>query len=113
MERILGDVQAMNEQALKKSRTEAAGDLSSMPIHMADIGSDSYEQEFTLGLMENERSVLRDIHEAMTRIDNGTYGTCLATGKRITKARLKLKPWAKYCVAYVRKSETNNNNNGL
>jgi len=110
-EQLLGDVEDMEQQALKKSRTEAAGDLSSMPIHMADIGTDNYEQEFTLGLVENEHGLLREIEEALSRIEAGTYGICLATGKRIPKSRLKFKPWAKYCVAYVRASEKNNHNN--
>ena len=52
--RLRGDVNQLADAALKKSRTEANGDLSSMPIHMADIGSDNFEQEFTLSLMENE-----------------------------------------------------------
>ena len=51
---MTGDVNQLQENSLKKSRSEANGDLSSMPIHMADIGSDNYEQEFTLSLMENE-----------------------------------------------------------
>ncbi len=46
--RLRGDVNQMADAALKKSRREANGDLSSMPIHMADIGSDNFEQEFTL-----------------------------------------------------------------
>jgi RNA polymerase-binding protein DksA len=102
---LLGDVQTIREGALRNSRSDAAGDLSAMPIHMADIGSDNYEQEFMLGLMENEQGLLREIEEALQRIDDGSYGLCLATGKRIAKARLKLKPWAKYCVEYVRENE--------
>lgn len=109
-EQLVGDVRNMRSEALRKSRKEAAGDLSSMPIHMADIGSDNYEQEFTLGLMENEETLLREIDEALARMENGTYGVCLATGGRIGKARLKLKPWAKYCVKYVRKNEKTENN---
>lgn len=102
---LAGDVQTIRDGALRNSRSDAAGDLSAMPIHMADIGSDNYEQEFMLGLMENEQGLLREIEEAIARIDDGSYGICLATGKRIAKARLKIKPWAKYCVEYVRENE--------
>lgn len=109
---LAGDVSHMQDDALKKSRKDASGDLSSMPIHMADIGSDNYEQEFTLGLIENEQGLLREIEEALERVENRTYGRCLATGKRITKARLKIKPWAKYCVEHARKTEKSNNFNG-
>jgi DnaK suppressor protein len=98
---IRGDVHALHSEALNKDRREAAGDLSSMPIHMADLGTDNYELEFTLGLIEGERAILREIEEALERIREGTYGVCLATGKPIGKARLKAKPWAKYCYEYT------------
>ncbi|MHC4234990.1 MAG: TraR/DksA family transcriptional regulator, partial [Planctomycetota bacterium] len=80
-------------------------DLSSMPIHMADIGSDNWEQEFTLGLIDNERLLLREIDEALQRINANTYGICLATRKPISAARLRAKPWAKYCIEYARLRE--------
>jgi len=105
---LVGDMDHMKDDALHRSRTDAAGDLSCMPIHMADIGSDNYEQEFTLGLIENEQNVLREIDEALARLDNGTFGMCLGTGKPIGKARLKLKPWAKYSIEYVRQLEAKN-----
>jgi len=98
---LLGDVDALQKQALSENRRDAAGDLSSMPIHMADLGTDNYEKEFTLGLIEGERALLREIDEALQRIRDGTYGICAATGKPIGKARLKARPWAKYCYEYV------------
>lgn len=98
---ILGDVTTMHNEALNKNRQDAAGDLSSMPIHMADLGSDNYELEFTLSLIDGERQVLREIDEALERIRAGTYGICLGTGKPIGKARLKAKPWAKYSYEYA------------
>ena len=54
-----------------------------MPLHMADVGSDNYEQEFTLGLMESERRILIDIDEAIARIQDKTYGVCLESGRPI------------------------------
>lgn len=98
---LLGDMGALSDEA-RSNRQDAAGDLSLMPNHMADLGSDNWEQEFTLGLLENQRQILREIDEALERIDNGTYGICLGTGKAITKARLRAKPWAKYCIEYAR-----------
>ena len=102
---IIGDVTEINNEALKKSRLDASGDLSSMPIHMADIGTDNYEQEFALGLLDSERKLLREIDKALERIEQGTYGICIATDKPIAIARLEAKPWAKYCVEYARKLE--------
>ena len=103
---ILRNVGEIENEALKKSRLESSGDLSSMPIHMADLGSDNFEQEFALGLMNSERKLLSEIDEALERIDKGIYGICLGTGQSISKARLEAQPWAKYCVAYAQKLES-------
>ena len=102
---IIGDVDSMENGALGKSRLDAAGDLSNMPIHMADIGTDNYEQEFALGLLDSERKLLREINDALGRIEKGRYGICEGTGKPIPKARLEATPWARYCVEYARMVE--------
>ncbi len=106
-EQLVGDVVTMEAEALKKNRSDAAGDLSMMPIHMADIGTDNYEQEFTIGLIQNEQEILKEIDAALARIENGSYGVCEATRKPIGKTRLKAKPWARFCVAYKRAQEEN------
>ncbi len=98
---ILGDVNTLQGETLHVNRQDAAGDLSTMPIHMADLGSDNYELEFTLGLIEGERAILKEIDEALDRVREGSYGLCLATGNPIGKARLRAKPWAKYCYEYT------------
>jgi len=102
---ILRNVNEFEDEALKKSRLDATGDLSSMPIHMADLGTDNYEQEFALGLMDSERKLLREIDNSLVRIEEGTYGICEGTGKPIPKARLEAQPWARYCVEYARMLE--------
>lgn len=102
---FISNVSEMKDEALKQSRLDASGDLSSMPIHMADIGTDNYEQEFTLGLMDGERKLLRETDDALQRIDQGTYGICEGTGKQIRKARLEAQPWARYCVEHARMLE--------
>ncbi len=102
---ILRNVSEIEDETLKKSRLDASGDLSSMPIHMADLGTDNYEQEFVLGLVDSERKLLREIDDALQRIEDRTYGTCQGTGKPIPKARLEAQPWAKYCVEYARMLE--------
>ena len=96
--RLRGDVNAMADAALNKTRSEASGDLSSMPIHMADIGSDNFEQEFTLSLMENDGGTLDQIEAALERIEAGTYGACIECGGRIPKTRLNVIPYTPHCV---------------
>src|SRR6185436_2032589 len=81
---------------------KAGSNLSNMPIHMADVGTDNFEQEFTLGLIESERQTLREIQEALVRIDNGSYGVCMGTGKLIPRTRLEAMPEAKYSIEYKR-----------
>ena len=102
---ILINVNEFEDEALKQSRLDASGDLSSMPIHMADLGTDNYEQEFALDLMDSERKLINEIDDALQRIEDGTYGICEGTGKPISKARLKAQPWARYCVEYAQKLE--------
>ncbi|NLX23717.1 MAG: TraR/DksA family transcriptional regulator [Phycisphaerae bacterium] len=101
---LIGDVSNMESEAMRSNNQTGTGS-SSMPIHMADLGSDTWEQELTLGLIENERGLIREIDEALSRIEDHTYGICIATGKPIAKARLRAKPWAKYCIEHARKLE--------
>ena len=96
--RLRGDVSQMADATLKKSRTEGNGDLSSMPIHMADIGTDNFEQEFTLSLMESEEATLENIEAALERVEDGTYGLCEECGVKIPRKRLDAIPYTSLCV---------------
>lgn len=96
--RLRGEVVGLANAALHRTRSEASGDLSSMPIHMADIGSDSFEQEFTLSLMENEEAKLAGVEAALERIEDGVYGVCVECEARIPKARLNALPDTARCV---------------
>jgi DnaK suppressor protein len=98
---IIGDVNSIESEALRKSRIEAGGDLSSMPIHMADVGTDNFEQEFALGLMDSERKLLSEINDALKRIIENRYGICEGTNNPISKARLEASPWSRYCIEYA------------
>ena len=97
----MGDVASLETDA----RNNSGGNLSNMPLHMADIGTDNYDQEFTLGLVESERRLLQEINEALLRIKNGTYGVCVLKGVPIPKARLDIKPWAKHSIEAARELE--------
>jgi DnaK suppressor protein len=99
---IVGDMSSMEREALRSS---GGSNLSTLPIHMADMGTDNYEQEFTLTLVETDRKLLRDINLALAKIQNGTFGICEGTGKPITKARLEVQPWARYSIEYAKKLE--------
>lgn len=102
---LLGDMDHMNNEALHGDRQDSSSDLSTMPIHMADVGTDNYEQEFMLNLLETDRKLLREIDKALHKIEEGTYGICEGTGKQINRARLDAVPSARYCIEYARKIE--------
>jgi RNA polymerase-binding protein DksA len=99
---IVGDMSSMEREALRNS---GGSNLSTLPIHMADIGTDNYEQEFTLSLVETDRKLLREINLALAKIQNGTFGICEGTGKPITKARLEVQPWARYSIEHAKRME--------
>ena len=100
-----GDVSHLADEALRRAGGGAAGNLSNMPIHMADLGTDNFEQEFTLNLLQNEEQVLDEIGAALDRIDQGTFGRCEECEVEIPKARLQAVPYARYCVDCARKVE--------
>ncbi len=102
---LIGDVNHMTSEALQDSQPGGLGSLSNVPIHMADVGSDNWEQEFTLGLVANERQRLKEIDAALQRIADRTYGICEATHKPIGKQRLRAKPWARYRIEAAREKE--------
>lgn len=95
--RLRGDVSAMAEVALRKSGVEGS-DSNAMPIHMAELGSDNFEQEFTLGLMEAEEGTLDLIEAALGRIDGGNYGRCVQCEGAIPKTRLNAIPYTPVCI---------------
>ncbi len=99
---ILDNVTHMEDETLRKERS----DLSNMPIHLADAGTDTFELENTLGLVGSERKILQEIDDALERIENNTFGICEGgTEHPIPKARLKAIPWARYCVKCAGLSE--------
>jgi len=98
---LIARVTGLEDEALRSS----GGNLSNMPLHMADIGTDTFDQDLAIGMAETERELLREIDEALDRVVAKTYGVCQLTGKPIPKARLDAKPWAKYTIEAARQLE--------
>ncbi|MBL8751143.1 MAG: hypothetical protein JNK78_18440 [Planctomycetes bacterium] len=123
---LRGDVGSMRDEALRASDQDASVD------HLADQGTDNYDQGFMLGLIENEEETIKLIEEALDRIGGGgewEFGTCplcveegeLAKKAKdpkkaakakpveiwIPKARLEYLPWARYCVRHQEVEERN------
>ncbi len=102
---LSGEVEKLAEETLRHNRQDAAGDLSSMPIHMADIASDNFEKELNLDFIQMESAEVRDMDEALARIEQGTFGTCESCDKPIPKSRLRAVPHARLCIGCKREEE--------
>lgn len=101
---LLGDVSSMEAEAL---RTDG-GNLANLTEHMADRGTDNYEQEFTLDLVQKDRELLAEIDHALSKIDGKAdrpFGICEGTGRPIKKTRLEAQPWTRYSIDHARKLE--------
>jgi RNA polymerase-binding transcription factor DksA len=98
---VLSALDSMETEALRTN----SGGTSSMPIHMADVGSDAYEQDLMLGISASERERIIEIDAALKRIADGVYGICEESGKPIRKARLRAKPWARMTIDTAREQE--------
>ena len=104
--RLRGDLDQMTDEALRRNITNGSGNLSNVPLHMADVGTENYDQEFTLELIENEQETLDQIQSALGRIDAGTFGRCEECKGPIAKPRLQAIPYTAYCIECARKLES-------
>ena len=103
--RLRSDVSQMANTALERTPAEANGDLSIMPIHMADVAGDYYEREFALSLVESGDQTLRQIEEALERMEAGVYAVCKDCEAKIPKVRLDAVPYTTLCVKCASQNE--------
>jgi DnaK suppressor protein len=104
-DQLLEQIKHLSEDTLKKSQREASGDISGYTYHMADVATDSYDREFSMGLASNERQVLYEFDDAMKKIEDGTFGVCEDCKDLISKSRLKAVPYARMCIKCQEKKE--------
>ena len=81
-----------------ESESDSLGELSHMDQHQADVGTETFEREKDLSILENVEAELADIEHALGRLDDGTYGTCEACGRPIDEARLEALPVTRLCL---------------
>lgn len=79
------------QKTLRESM-ENSSDESAYSFHMADAGTDAQEREKTYMLFNRTKKFVKYLDDAMTRIENKTYGVCKVTGKKIAKGRLEAVP---------------------
>ena len=103
--KVGGDLSHIAENTLNRSQRDASGDLSGYSYHMADMASDDYDRDFSLGRATDEQKMLFGIDEALKRIEEGTYGNCVQCNKPIPKKRLKALPHTELCIDCQKKNE--------
>lgn len=91
LEELTGEVQDMQDEALK-------GEQDFSVDHMADHGSDNYEQDFTLSRIERDGQTIYSIRLALQKVEDGSYGACDHCSKAIPEARLRAIPYALRCI---------------
>lgn len=105
-EDILHDIKNMTAGNSSDSK-EAQNETSvGHGLHMADVATDMYDREFTLGLASNDRELLGKVDKALKRMEDETYGQCIHCNKLIPEARLEAIPYVETCLQCQEKLET-------
>ncbi len=104
-EEITEGIKHISDDTLKKSPKDASGDISGYTYHMADVATDTYDREFSLGLASSEREVLYELEDALKKIDDGNFGICEECKSPIARTRLKAVPYARLCIKCKEKKE--------
>ena len=101
---ILGDIKSMAKE--NDGDQSDKGDVSGHAMHMADVATDMYDREFSLGLASNDRELLYKVEGALKRIEDHSFGLCNECRKPITIARLKALPYVETCLKCQEKIES-------
>lgn len=103
--RLDGVKSTFDNDGLIQSETESVGELSSYDQHQADMGTETFEREKDLSILEQVEAELADVEHALRRLDDGTYGTCEVCGKVIPDERLEAMPAARLCLEHQAEAE--------
>lgn len=97
-ERLEKDIHRLDHLDLASSLTDSVEELSAYDNHPADLGSETFEREKDLGLLDNMRIRHKNIEHALERIANGQYETCEQCGKAIGEERHDAVPETALCI---------------
>jgi RNA polymerase-binding transcription factor DksA len=90
----------VGEGITTETEAESISELSANAQHQADVGTETFDRERDLSILEQVEAELADVQHALQRLDDGTYGRCEACGEPIDDARLEALPAARFCVAH-------------
>ena len=85
--------------------SEAGNELSSFDQHPGDSGTETFEMEKNVSLLEQVDDELLEVEAAVQRLERGTYGTCQVCGRPIGDERLEAMPATRFCVEDQAKAE--------
>ena len=98
-ESLVSEIEHLENDSLNKSQRDASGDLSGYSFHMADMGTDNFDREFTIDMVTTEQKLLYEVDEALERLKKGgKYGVCEKCGKNVGLKRLGAVPYARLCI---------------
>jgi DnaK suppressor protein len=104
--RRLEEVRESLDGLSEESERENLSELTSADQHPGDIGTETFEREKDLSILEQVEAELADVAHALQRLDDGTYGTCEACGQPIGDERLEALPAARFCLKDQALAET-------
>jgi RNA polymerase-binding transcription factor DksA len=87
-----------DDHLTSESEGESIGALSANAQHQADIGTETFDRERDLTILEHIDAELSDIEHALRRLEDGSYGVCEACGGPIGDDRLEAVPAARFCL---------------
>jgi RNA polymerase-binding transcription factor DksA len=103
--RLHGDVLTISEQARGAAGGQGAGEISNLPLHHGDMGTDEYLYGLNALLLEHEEYIAHEVRAAFHRLDDRTFGLCEACGREIADERLEAIPYARYCTTCAERLE--------
>jgi RNA polymerase-binding transcription factor DksA len=77
---------------------EAVQELATYDQHLADMGTETFERERDITVLQRVEAQLEEVDAALGRLDAGTYGICELCGRPIGDERLEAMPAARYCL---------------
>jgi DnaK suppressor protein len=95
-ERVLNQLERYRQQT-SDTLQDQTGDLSVLPVHMADEGTDTMDEELDAAEAARQTEELAQIDEALQRLYKSPdkFGRDEKTGREISFERLDLIPWAR------------------
>ncbi len=102
--RLKNDEVGVMSEALRQTGG-GASNLSNVPLHLADISTEAFEQEMSTSLLTNGRQMQIEVAAALDRIDEGTFGKCMQCGDDLSAGRLQALPYTRYCLDCAQNAE--------